>query len=557
MSRPALALLAAFVLGGCSNVLGTVEKAAELAAEGDARVLREPMRPVRGTDRVLVLALDGVGQDALTDALAAGDLPALGALFGGARDSAGRGGGLYEQAVIANQVASVFPSETVPGWAAVFTGAPPARSGVPGNEWFDRDSAAVYAPVPVSVFTLEHTLAVWTDSLLSGAIAAPTVYERADLRSHVSLAFVYRGADLLTPPDASDVGGVAEAAVETVFGGVDEAYAELDEDAWEGVRRGVEAYGLPDLQVAYFPGPDLVAHAQGPEARYDYLRDDVDPLVGRVLDLYRERGALGSTTVVVVSDHGHTEVLEDDRHSLDTGGADEPPALLDALGWRVHDFEIGPVASDADVVMTYNEAVATLTVADRSTCPEPGDACDWTAPPRLEEDVLPLARALQAASASADTAAVGGLSGTLDLVLARASDPSGRTSPPFRVLYDGELVPVADYLARVPRPDLVAFEERLSWLTNGPLGHRAGDVLLLAKAGAGWPLDERFYFGSPRRSAHGSAAPSDSYVALAVAREGASGAVLRETVRAAVGEAPTQLDVTRLVLALLGVEGGT
>ena len=551
MSRPALALLAAVVLGGCSNVLGTVEEAAELIAEGDARVLREPMRPVRGTDRVLVLAFDGVGEDLLTDALATGDLPALGALSG-----AGRGGGLYEHAVIASQIPGVFPSETVPGWAAVFTGAPPARSGVPGNEWFARDSAAVYAPVPTSVFTLEHTLAVWTDSLLSRVIAVPTVYERAGLRSHVSLAFVYRGADLLTPPDASDAGGVVEAAVETVLGGVDEAYAELDEDAWEGVRRGVEAYGLPDLQVAYFPGPDLVAHAQGPAARAAYLRDDVDPLVGRVLDLYRERGALGSTTVVVVSDHGHTEVIEDDRHSLDAGGADEPPALLNALGWRLHDFEVGPVAPDVNVVLTYNEALATLTVTDRSTCPEPGDACDWTAPPRLDEDVLPLARALQAASVSADTAAVGGLSGALDLVLARASDPSGRTSPPFRVLYGGALISVADYLARVPRPDLVAFEERLSWLTDGPLGHRAGDVLLLAKAGAGRPLDERFYFGSPRRSAHGSAAPSDSYTALAIARDGASGAALREALWAAVGEAPTQLDVTRLVLALLGAEGG-
>ena len=421
MLRPALVLLLAAVLAGCSNVLGTVEEAGELVAEGDVRVLREPMRPIRGADRVLLIALDGVGQDLLTGALATGDLPTLGRLFGAGRSASGRGGELYEQAVIANEVPSVFPSETAPGWTAVFTGAPPAQSGVPGNEWFARDSAAVYAPVPVSVFTLEQTLAVWTDSLLSGVIAAPTVYERADLRAHVSLAFVYRGADLLTPPDASDVGGIIEAAVETVAGGVNEAYAELDEDAWDGVRRGVEEHGLPDLQVAYFPGPDLVAHASGPAARAAYLRDDVDPLAGRILDLYRERGALGSTTVVVVSDHGHTEVLEDDRHSLDTGGADEPPALL---GWRVHDFEIGPVASDADVVMTYNEAVATLTVADRSTCPEPGDACDWTAPPRLEEDVLPLARALRAASAPADTAAVGGGS--------RARSTSSSRGPPTR-----------------------------------------------------------------------------------------------------------------------------
>ena len=547
--RPALAVALAAVLAGCGGIAGTLDEAGELFVEGGERVLREPMRPVRGTDRVLIVGLDGVGEAVLTEALAAGDMPRLAAFLG-----ADRGGGVRDHAYVAGGVPAVFPSETAPGWAAVYTGARPAVSGVTGNEWFDRDSLAVFAPVPLSVGTLEQTLKIWSDTLFSAVIQAPTLFERADLRSHVSLGFVYRGADLLTPPDLNDVGDLLEAALGAIVGGADAAYEEIDDDTREGVERGVEGYGLPDLQVAYFPGVDLVAHASGSEAQRAYLRDEIDVHIGEILDLYREQGALATTSVVVVSDHGHTAVLDDDRHSLDAGGADEPPALLDSLGYRLRDFSVAADSSDANVVMIYDEAVAMLYVANGATCPDEGDVCDWTARPRLFEDVLPLARAFRGAGAATDTAAVGGLSGAIDLVLARASDPSGRTSPPYRVLHRGRLVPLGEYVRQTGRTDLVAFEERVGWLTDGPLGHRAGDVLLLAKAGDHRPIEERFYFGSPRRSGHGSAAPSDSHISFVLAREGASGAALRETVRAAVGDAPTQLDVTPLVLSLLGVE---
>lgn len=551
MSRLSLLALVVLAASGCAGVAGTLDEAGELFAEGGERILNEPMRPVRGTTRVLVIALDGVGEAVLTDAVAAGEMPRLGAFLG-----ADEGDGVHANAYIVPSVPSVFPSETAAGWSAVFTGRPPAETGVTGNEWYDRDSLATFAPVPLSVATLEQTLGVYSDSLLGQVLQTPTLFERADLRSHVALGFVYRGADLLTPPDLNDVGDLLEGLFGAVVGGRDEAYEELDDDAWEGVVRGVERYGLPDLQVAYFPGVDLAAHASGSEAQRAYLREEIDPHIGRILDLYRVQGALDSTYVVVVSDHGHTESLDDDRHSLGADdGADEPAALLDSLGYRLRDFTVADDSSDANVVMIFDEAVAMLYVANGATCPEAGDVCDWTRAPRLEADVLPLARALRDA-AEADSGAVGGLSGALDLVFARASDPSGQTSPPYRVLDGGRLVPVGEYVRRRDRADLVDLERRLGWLTDGPLGHRAGDVLVLAKAGGERPIEERFYFGSPRASGHGSAAASDAYISLVVARSGTSGAALRERVRRAVGEAPTQLDVTDLILALLGEGGG-
>ena len=89
---------------------------------------------------------------------------------------------------------------------------------------------------------------------------------------------------LSRPPDLNDVTDLLEGLVGTVFGGRDEAFELLDEDTIEGVKRGFEAYGVPDLQVAYFPGVDLVAHAAGPEVQREYLREQIGPAIGEVLD---------------------------------------------------------------------------------------------------------------------------------------------------------------------------------------------------------------------------------------------------------------------------------
>lgn len=561
MRRPlpdVLVLGLAVALSACGGVAGALDTAAELIAEGGQRQLRTPMRAAAPGPRVLVLALDGVGEETLRRALAGGRMPRLGAFLGPGSTEGALQSDVWQHAAVASRAVSVFPAETAPGWAALYTGEPPARNGVTGNEWFDRDSLAVFAPVPLSVGTIEQTLEIWADSLVGEVIQTPTLFERADVRSHVASAFVYRGADLLTLPDLNDFGDLVEAAGAYLFGNPQAVYEEIDDDTWEGVQAGVAQFGVPRLQVAYFPGVDLLAHAEGSSAQIDYLEAEIDPHLGKILDLWGEAGALGETYVLVVSDHGHTATLADGLHSLGGGSerADRPAVLVDSLGYRLRDFSVDADTSDADLVMIYDEAVAMLYAADRSTCPADGDVCDWRAAPRLRHDVLPLARGF--AEAGSRGRYVPELRGTLDLVFARASDPSGRTSPPFRLFVPdsshadgGRLEAVGAYLARTGRTDLVDLERRLGWLTDGPLGHRAGDVLLLANAGDGRPLDERFYFGSPRSSGHGSASASDGYISFVLAHAGQTGAELQARLRAAVGDRPTQLDVTPLILHLL------
>jgi hypothetical protein len=426
---------------------------------------------------------------------------------------------------------------------------------VPGNEWFAREELRFYAPVPVSVGGMEHLARVYTDQLMDSVVAVPTLFERAGVRSYVSMAAVHRGADLLSLPDPKRY---ADLMSEWVQGLSDDdepaeagAYAALDSTSVASLAASIEAHGLADLQVVYLPGADLYTHV-APDPLPDqqrYLAEVIDPAVGRLLDLYEARDALAETWVVFVSDHGHTPVLDDERHALGDGPGG-PTDVLERIGFRVRPPELETDADDFQAVVAYQGGLAYVYLADRSTCPHPGDRCDWNRAPRLEADVLPVADAFFRASRVGAVAPE--MAGSLEMVLARPPRPVGSDALPFQVWNGSRLEPVGVHLRRLPRPELLDVERRLEGLAAGPHGHRAGDVLLMARTGMHLPLDDRYYFSGRYHSWHGSPTASDSRVPIVVARRGADGGVVRARVRDSVGEAPSQLDVVRLVLELLG-----
>jgi hypothetical protein len=523
---------------------------AELVGEGPTRQLLDPMRPPGGGPHVLVLALDGVGHDELLHVLRSGAAPRLGAALGiGADGSMAHGWAVPD-------VLSILPSTTVAAWTSVFTGEPPARSGVPGNEWFARETRRFHAPAPVSVEGLTHLLETYTDDAVGGAIAVPTLYERAGVRSFVALSQVHRGADLLVLPDLRLAGELAEALVAGVASGEAverEAYGRLDAGTTDRLLDVFAEHGIPDLQVVYFPGIDLYTHVAEDAIpdQHRYLAEVLDDAAGAILDAYRAAGVLDRTFVVIVSDHGHTPVLDDDAHALATDDERDPPGLLERTGFRVRPFrlELDDDDEDYQAVLAYQGAMAYVYLADRSHCPAAGDRCDWNRPPRLQEDVLAVVRAFDAANRTG--ALVPELRGTLDLIFAREPRPVGTDALPFQV-WDGErLVALRDFLAAKPRPDLLDLERRMEGLAAGPYGHRAGDVLLLTRSGTDRPIEQRFYFSAKYRSWHGSPTAVDSRIPLVVSHAARSGEELEALVRRVIGDAPSQLDVTRLILALL------
>lgn len=550
MYRIGIGLIAALLLGGC-NIFEdpSVEEAAEIAAIGGERQLREPLRPIRGDTRVLILALDGVGWDDLRAALDAGRMPHLAGLLG--RDE---GDGSFERGLLVPML-TILPSATTPAWTSIFTGEPPAVTGVPGNEWFDRATMWYYAPVPVTVDTRADAAKLFSDGLLSSRIRVPTVYERADLRSHVAFHPVHRGADILSIPAATDMGSLAGALAEGLAteatAQTPEVFEKTDLSTVKEAIAAILSRGVPDLQTVYFPGIDLVTHRErdpiaGQQA---YLAAVTDRGIGEILAAYRDQNALDGTYVIVVSDHGHIPRLKDDLHSLHVGEADEPTAVIEGAGFRLRPTGVGPDSTDYQAAVAFQGGMGYVYLADRSTCPAPGTRCQWTRPPRMAEDVLPVARAFH--RASTEPGHPGGVHGALDLILVRAAGAGG-DAPPFQV-FDGErVVPVAEYLAANPRPDLLDLERRLSWLAEGPHGHLAGDILLIARTSPDVPVDERFYLGPPYWSEHGSPHRQDSQVPLVIARAGRSVADLTAGLAGMLPAEPTQLDVAGLVLGLLG-----
>ena len=522
---------------------------ASFLGEGAVVQLRDEMRPPRlSGPRVIVFAIDGVGDDEFRETLAAGEMPNIAALIGPETSPE-----TYEHAYAPRGALSILPSTTYAAWTAVFTGEPVGRSGVAGNEWFDRETATFVAPAPVSVTEHGDAARVYTESLMDRWMAVPTLFERAGVRSYATLAAQHRGADLLIRPDAGMLADLVTALAEGVGDENEiemEAYLALDRTAVENTLAAIEEHGLADLQVVYFPGIDLYTHLAEPALpeQRRYLSEVIDPAVGEILEAYRAAGALDSTYIVFVADHGHTPTLETERTALGTGGEGEMADALNAAGFRVRPFELETAQDDFQAVIAYQGAFANVYLADRSTCPDRGDRCDWRRPPRLEQDVLPVLEALERADRDGEAAPK--LHGTLDLIFAR--EPRGTAEAlPFQVWDSGRLVPVGEYLDANSRPDLLDLEARLEDLGTGPRGHRAGDVLVLARSRAIDPIEERFYFSAKYRSWHGSPSAQDSEILWLVAHPHRSGEDLRQEARQVTGETPSQLHITPLVIELL------
>lgn len=529
-----------------------VAEVTETLTEGPERQLDE-LTPIRGGERMIFVCLDGVGAGVLDELVAAGRMPQLAMVLG-----AGAGGEAWVQAHSVEGVLSILPSTTVAAWASVFTGVGVAEHGVAGNEQFNRETRTFHAPAPVTVPDVHEMMRTFNGELVGEMVERETLFEKLpELRSHVSLAHVHRGADVFTMPSGVRALSIFSAFVEGATTDQEAGYRlegakALDRESVEAALGAVDQHGVPDLQVLYFPGIDLHTHVADDalESQKDFLEEVIDPALGRVFARWRRENVLDQTWVVLTADHGHTPVLDDDRHSLAPAleEDDEPPAILRALGFELRPLEVGTPEGPWSAAYAYQGAFAYIHLADRSSCDD--ERCDWSRPPRAE-DVLAVARAFHEASGDPTHP----LGGTLDLVFAREPQPIEADALPFEIFDGDALVPVGEYLAAHPRPDLLALEPRLRALAVGPYGHRAGDVLLLAKSGTERPIEERFYFSGPYRSWHGSPAASDSRVPLIVARPGMAAEAIAARVERALGQPPpggrSQLEITPLLVSLL------
>ena len=549
--------LAAATAFGCA----TPAKVAEFIAQGDDRLLRkrDPGAPASSPDKpaILLLAFDGIDRALIYDMLKKGELPMLAKLLGGE-------GHAFPNTYFDDTLLSTMPSSTMAAWATVTTGVTPAYHGITGNEFFMREVRRFAAPAPVSFADSKPTLSIYTDEYMNVLNKAPTVYERMRERDPNLLAWVamnpiFTGADRILVARPTVLAEAFEEVVEEAAHAFQakktnarKPYQRLDEDVVGVVINELGKGPVPDVLTVYLIGTDLYAHIaeEGPDAaRRAYLREVVEPAMAHLTDRLRVRNALANRYVVLTSDHGHTPVRYDDEHAM-YDGKNNPPELLRLAGFRVRPFKLDVSdKEDFDTVLAYGGATAYAYVADRSTCVHAKEVCDWSKPPRYEEDVLPLAEAFY--KNNHDGALVPHLKGTLDLVLTRRPKPFKEIDAPFEVYVGGgKTVPVPEWLKEHPHPTYVLVDARLRDLAVGPHGERAGDVMLIAHNGDRETADDRFYFAARYRSWHGSPSRQDSEVPLIVGHPGIAAADLGAKVRRAMGPEPRQNKVTDLLLDL-------
>ncbi len=540
----------AVALVGLSSWGCALSREAMATLQSEVQPLEQAHRCVRGNHPpLLILALDGVDRRLLYPMLEHDELPELARLLGGSEH------GTFPHAYFDHSVVATFPSITAAGFAAVFTGKPPAANGVAGDEFFIRDRRVLATPVPAYTGDAAKALSVYADGYADQLLLVPTVYQRIraqepDICAWVMMSQFHRGADLYLHAGAALLEDPALARVGGALGGraPRQPWADLDRSGLAVLEEQLHHRPAPQILTVYLVGTDVYTHQaeEGADAaRQAYLHEVVDPAFGRLRRLLGH--GLAHRYVLITSDHGMSDVPHDERHALDE--EDGPPAVVKSAGYRLRPYQVDTKVEDYQAVLAYQGAAAFVYVADRSTCPAAHMACSWERPPRYGEDLVPLAQAFL--DNDLDGRWSSRMQGALDMILVRTAGPKGSGPLPFEVYVgDGQTVPVERYLDEHPHPNYQDFVPRLRDLTVGPAGDRAGDLILLAHSGDRQNPAERFYFSRPQYAEHGSPSRGDSDVTLIVAHPDLGTEAIAARVRAVLGKDPRQQRIGDLIVRL-------
>lgn len=238
---------------------------------------------------------------------------------------------------------TIFPSITPAATTSIVTGAYPAEHGIAGASWYDqqRDEIAYYgddfwviAREGFGNFVRDFLIRLNGDRLL-----APTLFEMVERagRSAACLNYlVFRGiyphhadipnllvalpgvplSETVEGPSTLCLGDFVSAhrgrgRAPDAEGGPFRRFGMDDVSSGELLRELMAQRAMPDLTVAYFADNDYRSHKVGPVAALPVI-EQVDRMLG---DAFEAAGGidqvLSDTVVIVTSDHGHCDVLDD------------------------------------------------------------------------------------------------------------------------------------------------------------------------------------------------------------------------------------------------------
>ena len=289
--------------------------------------------------RVIFLVIDGMGTEAFEQAIASGRAPALSFL----RDNS---------SYVRDSVA-MFPTITPAATASLVTGEVPARHGIPGMCWYDRDSQRFVnygqsfraAAIQGMSRMVRDFLVNMNSRHLSRNVR--TLHEVLHEMGHVTASvnfMIFRGpfekrlepkllhrvvlprrrmpealpgpkehyfADIITGPSDACNGVLKVRGFEKRMAATD-AYAAC-------VTRDLLEQNAADMILFYLHENDHISHKEGPKSQVDNLAE-ADRHVATVLDTFGSwEETLERVGFVVTADHSQSPVSDDKDHILDIG----------------------------------------------------------------------------------------------------------------------------------------------------------------------------------------------------------------------------------------------
>lgn len=306
--------------------------------------------------KVLLVVIDAATPHVVCPAVRTGRLPVLRALMDA--------GDMHEAS------SSIFPSITPAATTSIVTGAYPAEHGISGASWYDqaREEIAYYGD-DFWVIAREGFGEFIKDFLLrlnGDRLVAPTLFEMVERTGRTAACLnylVFRGnyphhvdipklmaalpgvplEETVAGPSTLCLGDFVSARhghrrAPDVSGGPFHRFGMDDASTGELLCELFALGPLPDLTVAYFADNDYRSHKVGPANALSVV-GRVDAMLGQA---FAAGGGLekvlADTVVIVTSDHGHCDVLNDAAAAvrLDRLLADFRQAKLGGA-WRSRD----------------------------------------------------------------------------------------------------------------------------------------------------------------------------------------------------------------------------
>jgi len=314
----------------------------------------------------------------------------------------------------------------------------------------------------------------------------------------------------------------------------------------------------PQVLTVYYAGLDTNVHNNPnyPAVGATHLTT-TDRYLGTLARLLEQWNLMDEAMFTFTGDHGLTDVVEDDTHSLLFYQYTNPdiPELYEPFQALGYDLLRSVIQIDFDSVLTVNGGMAHVYVRNR-------DSGWWPDKPRYSEDVLPLAQGIYAWGVNDNSTAQ---AESIELVLVRDSNGPDGWREPYRVLFRA-LRTTGSFLT-LPLDAAIDFTLPVNGLPLIPSSYvdildniqrlqdiRSGDIILISNyskrhrnAIAPYPegdiehRDGGYYFGGQLPCWHGSLYDTDMTIPIIFSCPHGDGVAFKQAVNALL---PAQARIT-------------